>query len=185
VRRSGRAGALERLLSAAYIYPFRCQRCGRRFFALTWGARYARPTSERREFERVVIRLPAKLTGGAESAEAETIDVSIDGCSVRTDARLPAGTTVRLTLRLPGSAVEVEEAVVRVPRDGRLGLHFVKIEAAQQRRLADFIHAVTAPIAGRQTRVRRLSFEVVLVALVGLVLIVLLLQLFGGGGPGG
>src|SRR5206468_1210384 len=112
VRRSGRAGALVRLLSAAYIYPFRCQRCGRRFFALTWGARYARPTSERREFERVVIRLPAKLTGGAESAEA-------------------------------------------------------------------------APIAGRQTRVRRLSFEVVLVALVGLVLIVLLLQLFGGGGPGG
>jgi hypothetical protein len=40
VRRSQRKNTLERFLSLAYIYPFRCQRCGHRFFKLQWGVRY-------------------------------------------------------------------------------------------------------------------------------------------------
>ena len=40
VRRSGRQGVLERLLSVVYIYPFRCTRCGQRVRAMQWGARY-------------------------------------------------------------------------------------------------------------------------------------------------
>lgn len=40
VRRSQRKNTLERFLSLAYIYPFRCQRCGQRFFKLQWGVRY-------------------------------------------------------------------------------------------------------------------------------------------------
>ncbi len=42
VRRTGRKGLLERLLSRAYIYPFRCQDCGRRFKAFRWRTRYTR-----------------------------------------------------------------------------------------------------------------------------------------------
>ena len=39
-RRSQRKNTFERFLSLAYIYPFRCQRCGYRFFKLQWGVRY-------------------------------------------------------------------------------------------------------------------------------------------------
>ena len=42
VRRSRRSGILERLLSALYLYPFRCERCDHRFTAFRWGTRYGR-----------------------------------------------------------------------------------------------------------------------------------------------
>jgi hypothetical protein len=186
IRRSGRAGALERLLSVAYIFPYRCQRCGRRFFAMNWGARYQRPSGERREYERVAVRVPVTVTTAGQSLEGETVDVSVDGCSLRIGAHLPAGTAVRLTLRLPGAAVDVEEAVVRVPREGGFGLHFARIAGGQQRRLADYIHAVSLPLTGQSKRSRPLPIEIVLVTLVALVLIALLLQYLGiFGGPDG
>ncbi|HSE95670.1 MAG TPA: hypothetical protein VLD61_07235 [Methylomirabilota bacterium] len=40
VRRSSRRGVVERLLSGAYIYPFRCRACKCRFRLLRWGTRY-------------------------------------------------------------------------------------------------------------------------------------------------
>src|SRR5499425_1432204 len=69
VRRSSRVGAYERIISAFYLYPFRCQRCAHRFRALRW-ARYPHPAGERRDFDRMVVRLPARLTVGTETADA-------------------------------------------------------------------------------------------------------------------
>lgn len=42
VVRSPRVGLTERMLSAAYIYPFICRSCGYRFRWLLWGKRYSR-----------------------------------------------------------------------------------------------------------------------------------------------
>lgn len=42
VMRSRRVGLTERMLSAAYIYPFICHACGYRFRWLLWGKRYSR-----------------------------------------------------------------------------------------------------------------------------------------------
>ena len=39
-RRSCRKNIFERILSLAYIYPFRCHSCATRFFKLQWGVRY-------------------------------------------------------------------------------------------------------------------------------------------------
>ena len=39
-RRSCRKNTFERILSLAYVYPFRCHSCGTRFFKLQWGVRY-------------------------------------------------------------------------------------------------------------------------------------------------
>src|SRR2546428_10594722 len=122
VRRSSRVGALERLISAFYVYPFRCQRCTHRFRALNWGHRYPHPRGERRDYERIAIRLPARLTAGTESADAETTDLSGSGCAVRTDAHFPPGTEVSFTLRLGsgGKPVEIAEAGGRAAHAGRV-----------------------------------------------------------------
>jgi hypothetical protein len=40
VRRSPRKTAMEYVLSLAYVYPFRCEFCGRRFKRIQWGRRY-------------------------------------------------------------------------------------------------------------------------------------------------
>src|SRR3989441_7527009 len=103
VRRSSRVGAFERLISSLYVYPFRCQRCSHRFRALNWGHRYPHPKGERRDYERVAVRLPARLTAGTESADAETTHLSVSGCAVRTDARFPPGTEGRVTGKLGAS----------------------------------------------------------------------------------
>src|SRR2546428_6514912 len=112
VRRSSRVGAFERLISSLYVYPFRWQRCSPRFRAPNWGHRYPHPKGERRDYERVAVRLPARLTAGTESADAETIDLSVSGCAVRTDARFPPGTEVRFTVKLgaSGGTGEIAEA---------------------------------------------------------------------------
>lgn len=39
VRRSRRRGAVDRVLGLAAIYPFRCQRCDRRFKVMQWAPR--------------------------------------------------------------------------------------------------------------------------------------------------
>ena len=49
VRRSKRIGVVEQIISLAYIYPFRCEGCDRRFWALQWGVRYAKVLRRRSE----------------------------------------------------------------------------------------------------------------------------------------
>jgi transposase-like protein len=45
VKRVSRVGP-GRLMSLFYIYPFRCQPCGRRFRILQWGVTYTRIEKE-------------------------------------------------------------------------------------------------------------------------------------------
>src|SRR2546426_7589893 len=136
VRRSSRVGAFERLISSLYVYPFRCQRCTHRFRALNWGHRYPRPKGERRDYERVVVRLPARLTAGTETAAAETTDLSVSGCAVRTDARFPPGTEVRFTVQLgaSGGTVEIAEAGGRALHEGPGRPPVVPLGVEEQRR---------------------------------------------------
>jgi len=178
VRRSSRVGAYERIISAFYLYPYRCQRCAHRFRALHWG-RYPHPAGERRDFDRMVVRLPARLTAGTESADAETTDLSITGCAVRTRGRFLPGTEVRVTLQLgPGRTVNIAEAVVRAGHEDRVSLQFLKVALEEQRRLSEYLNSVALPIdVGRPRRRLRVPIEVVLVAIAGLVLIFLILSM--------
>ena len=186
MRRSSRVGALERVLGVVYVYPFRCQRCTHRYRALHWGHRYPHPKGDRRDYERVVVRLPATLTAGTETFDAETVDLSVSGCAVRTAAGLPPGTGVRVTLRLGagGKRMEVAEAVVRAAHEGRVSLQFVHVGVDERRRLAEFVHGVALPTGGRPRSAPRFPIEVVLVAVGGLLVIFLLLSMVNRiGGP--
>ena len=183
MRRSSRVGAYERTISAFYLYPFRCQRCANRFRALHWG-RSSHPAGERRDFDRMVVRLPARLTAGTESADAETTDLSVTGCAVRTSARFVPGTELRVTLQLgPGRTVNIAQAVVRAGHEGRVSLQFVQIAIEEQRRLSEYINAIALPIdVGRPGRQLRFPIEVVLVAVAGLVVIFLILSMISRAG---
>jgi hypothetical protein len=141
VQRAHRTGILERLLSVVYIYPFRCQVCMHRFRASRWGQRYRRRSPDRREFERILVRVPVSVTGIAQPASAETTDLSANGCNVTTDALLETGTVVHLELDIqPGAPpATVEAAVVHSAHPGGAGLVFLRIEPAEKDRLRDFL----------------------------------------------
>lgn len=137
VRRSHRLGVVERLLSALYVYPFRCQLCGRRFRALQWGRRYVVQSAEHREYERVAIRAPLAVATDRGSVSGEVTELSMEGCTATTAAPLHAGATVRAEIRFsPGEpAVAVDRAVVRSVRGGVCSLQFVRLEPDQTIRL--------------------------------------------------
>src|SRR5713101_2554020 len=130
VRRSPRTGVWEHVVSVLYLYPFRCQLCATRFRALQL-RRYTRHTQNRREYDRLLVRVPATLASGTEQAQGETIDVSLNGCSVRTAGTFAPNARVRLHLRLGQTGdVHVESAIVRTQRDGEIGLEFERISVA-------------------------------------------------------
>src|SRR3989338_5440457 len=114
VRRTHRSGVFERLLSRVSVYPFRCQLCGRRFRAIQPGRRWVAQAPERREFDRLVARVPGGLSAGTLASEGAVTQISMEGCTLETDAVLPVGTVLQVRLHLPDArALEVDEAVVR------------------------------------------------------------------------
>ena len=127
----------------------------------------------------MVVRLPARLTAGTESADGETTDLSITGCAVRTRGRFLPGMEVSVTLQLgPGRAVNIAEAVVRAGHEDRVSLQFLKVALEEQRRLSEYINSVALPIdVGRPPRRLHVPIELVLVAVAGLVVIFLILSM--------
>src|SRR2546426_7590686 len=190
-RRCHRVGALERVLSAVYVYPFRCQVCGRRFRALAWGKRYVRRSADHRELERVAIRAPVVLRSGHVSAPGEATELSLDGFTAKTAARLGVGASVSVTLDLVAGEppIEVEEAVAQSTRDDAIGVQFVRLQPGERRRLQRVVvdlyprsHDATVPPAPDLPDERKLrilySVDFWLVALAVVLVLVAWLRLF-------
>jgi PilZ domain len=145
VRRSGRRSLSERLLSLAYVYPFRCEQCQHRFSRFRWNEHYVRAVADRREHERLPIQAWSTLWADGGPREARVVDLSIAGCSLEAAAPLPEGEVVQLTLQPGGEepGIVVDEAVVRSSRDGRLGLQFIRVKEDQEGRLRRYLYEVS------------------------------------------
>jgi c-di-GMP-binding flagellar brake protein YcgR len=136
------------------VYPFRCQLCTHRFLAFLW--RYS--AIHRREYDRVPAQYPVTLYPASAQKEDEglrgtTVNLSITGCLVETDAHVPQGTSVRVKIHGSGldSPIEVEGATVRAVMKNQLGLEFFKIAPAEEKRLRVFMeaHLLCRPRANR------------------------------------
>jgi hypothetical protein len=139
-RRSHREGLFERLISLFYVYPFRCQLCTHRFLKLQFGQRYVKQKIDRREYERIETKFPLAFKGERADGEGITLDVSMAGCAVETDAKLPEGSLVQLELKnSPAAPVEVEAAVIRSTRQRTVGLQFLRLREEERERLRQFI----------------------------------------------
>ena len=139
VQRVHRIGVVERALSAVYVYPFRCQLCGRRFRALQWRKRYQ--SAERREYERVGLRVPVTVVSSRGTVQGEVTELSMEGCTVTMAAPLSEGAAVQAELHLlPGERpVAIAAAVVRSVRVATCGLHFARIRAEERIRLGGVV----------------------------------------------
>ena len=183
-RRSRRAGIADRLLGALHFYPFRCQLCTTRFRKFQ-ARHYAHPGSDRREYDRLLVKIPVTLGAGGVHAEGETIDLSLAGCSLRTDAAFAVHSTVQLHLRLgQAGEVEVQAAVVRTAGEGGIGLHFVRIAPPDHERLSRYLGRFLRPTGTPPRRPGRPRPELVVAAMVGLAVIFVVFVLMARlGGP--
>ena len=183
-RRSRRSGVRDRLLGLAHFYPFRCQLCTTRFRAFQ-GRHPRQLGNDRREFDRLLVKIPVVVSFGATRAEGHTIDLSIAGCSLRTDATFAVGSIVQLRLQLGQAGdVEVQAAVVRTAGDDGLGLGFISIAVADRERLSRYLGRFLRPSGAARRGVGRPRPQLVLAMLVGLAVILAVLVMMGKlGGP--
>jgi len=145
-RRSHRDGLVEKMISLMYVYPFRCQLCGHRFFALQWGIRYHRVPvmpggSDDREYHRLPIQIPIMLSGRHGESHGRTSDLSLGGCTLVTSGpcRDIAPLNVRLQLPCELHPVMVEEAAVRTVQGRRIGMEFLQTAPDEKTRIGRFI----------------------------------------------
>lgn len=139
-RRSHREGLFERVISLFYVYPFRCQLCTHRFRTLQFGQRYVKQKVDRREYERIATKFPMTFQGDQAQGEGTTLDLSMAGCAVESEAKVPEGSLVQLELKNTGtSPLQVEAAVVRSARQKTVGLQFLRLWEEERERLRQFI----------------------------------------------
>lgn len=144
IRRVGRVGLGERLISLFYVYPFRCQLCGHRFQLLQWGVKYKRIEEDRREYERISVNFPATFAASGVNGQGLIVEISIAGCSLHTQAQLVDGNILRMGLQVPSetSPVNVAAAIVRSNRSGHAGVEFLQFENGERERLQRFIRGL-------------------------------------------
>jgi len=177
-------GVWDHLLGVLHLYPFRCQLCTTRFRAFQ-GGHYSQHGNERREYDRLLVKVPAIVSAGATRGEGHTIDLSLAGCSLRTEAAFAVNSTVQLRLQLGQAGdVEVQAAVVRTAGEDGLGLHFVRIAPPDRERLSRYLGRFLRPTGTSTRRTGRPRPELVLAAIVGIAVILVVLMLMGKlGGP--
>ena len=66
--------------------------------------------------------------------EGRLVDLTREGCRVKSDIRVPPGTEMELRINLPDHdlLIDVELAVVRWANEGEFGLEFVRMRSEAQ-----------------------------------------------------
>ncbi len=95
---------------------------------------------ERRHYQRVVVNRRVELLCGADTLEAETIDVSLNGLLVRAPRTLAAGSRVAVRLfATPGTPpITANAKVVRVAGEA-MGIHLENVGQEASKRMQDFL----------------------------------------------
>jgi hypothetical protein len=124
---------------------------------------------ERREFFRVMIRLPVRCLavaadGSASLMMVRSVDLSAGGVCVVTDRVLNTGDVVRLAFQVPdGTLFKIEGHVAHadVLHDGmrRYGLEFAELNRATEQRMFKAVFEQEQVNAGRHAHVRMTVWE--------------------------
>jgi hypothetical protein len=136
VKRMRRITTFERLLSVFYIYPFRCRLCDCAFKVFQPGIRYIRVDEDRREHQRIGVSFPAWLKKDKIRWDGSALDLSMSGCTVRTDSAPPLASLVSVGLQTAErQPVTIETAIVRNASQDRVGLEFLRFHGDEKQRL--------------------------------------------------
>jgi hypothetical protein len=96
--------------------------------------------ADRREFERVPVRVPAAVTHGRHCEQGTTADLSMEGCAIHVAGTFTIGDVVQVEIFTPDSGrVATVTAVVRSVAPEMVGLHFHEMSADDRERLHRFM----------------------------------------------
>jgi hypothetical protein len=141
VRLTHQPGLVERVLNRFGVFTYRCQVCTNQFRAIRSGARHATQEFDRRQYRRLTAQIPASLTVDQPTYDGVITDVSMGGCTIRTDAAFPRGTFVEVLLKPPQSEmdIKVDAAMICSQRGETVGLKFLEFEPDDKHRLGELV----------------------------------------------
>ena len=136
-----RQGPVDKLMSLAYCYPFRCQVCRHRFRLMQWGLRYIEQDVDRRQYERRPVQISSRIEASGQDHEGTIVDLALGGCAIDTGATFPRGTVLKLLMDAFDlePPLVVEAAVVRSAGGTRHNVEFLRIAEDEKQRLSQYI----------------------------------------------
>jgi DNA-binding response OmpR family regulator len=95
---------------------------------------------DKRRFRRVKVRSRVSLTSDQGDFDCETVDVSLNGMMVNSPKVAPAGSAVRVSLEIPGSApILAAGSIKRIIGDHQMGIQFDLLRTDESGRLQEFL----------------------------------------------
>jgi len=134
-------GFVDRLLRRAYVYPYECQVCRRRFHVMQWGFRPTDAPADLNHSRSRPVQIHAVLVEERGERDGTITDLSAAGCAVETMPPLleHAILGIRLNALDDNPPIVVEAAIVRSSLGSRAELEFLRVAKAEEERLNQFI----------------------------------------------
>ena len=105
---------------------------------------------EKRKCQRFPVMLPAVFFG-ERAGGGLVVDVSLEGCRIRSAVPMHKGDYVRIRIDLIGDTLSGDLAVVRWLRKEELGVELIRMASDQQARLHGFLHLFSTTPVGEAT----------------------------------
>jgi PilZ domain len=102
-----------------------------------------RSPMEKRKCPRFPVMLPAVFFG-ERAGGGLVVDVSLEGCCIRSAVPMQKGDYVRIRIDLIGDTLTGDLAVVRWSRKEHFGVELIRLASEQQARLRGFLDLFTA-----------------------------------------
>ena len=113
------------------------------------GSKESRP-KEKRKCPRFPVMLPTVFFG-ERAGGGLVVDVSLEGCRIRSAVPMQKGDYVRIRIDLIGDTLTGDLAVVRWSRKEEFGVELIRMASEQQARLRGFLHLFHATSLGEST----------------------------------
>jgi hypothetical protein len=134
-------GVLNHLLRWAYLYPYRCQVCRRRFYVMQWGFRPAEAPADLAQDRSRPVQIHATLVEERGERDGTITDLSGVGCALETMPPLLEGAILGIRLHAldDNPPIVVEAAIVRSSLGSRVEVEFLRVAKQEAERLNQFL----------------------------------------------
>ena len=105
---------------------------------------------EKRKCPRFPVMLPAVLFG-ERAGGGLVVDVSLEGCRIRSAVPMTKGDYVQIRIDLIGETLSGDLAVVQWSGDGEFGMELIRMAPDQQARLHGFLNLFSTSPVGEST----------------------------------
>jgi PilZ domain-containing protein len=105
---------------------------------------------EKRKCPRFPVMLPTVFSG-ERAGGGLVVDVSLEGCRIRSAVPMPKGNYVQIRIDLIGDTLTGDLAVVRWSRKKEFGVELIRMASDQQARLRGFLDLFSATPRGESS----------------------------------